>query len=125
MMPKYLIQYKFSILLSGFIVLLSLLPGGSMPHSSLFSIPFFDKFVHFGMYGTLGMVALLEFRCRQICLKKEFLLLSLLFFLSILMEVLQTTVVASRSAEWLDLIANFFGLTAAYAAYAFFRVFRS
>lgn len=124
-MLKYLIQYKFSILLAGFIVLLSLLPSSSMPHSSLFSIPFFDKFVHFGMYGSLGVVALLEFRCRQICLKKELLLLFLIFFLSTLMEVLQAAVVDTRSAEWLDLTANFFGLIAAYAAYAFFRVFRS
>jgi VanZ family protein len=124
-MLKYVIQYKFSILLAGFIVLLSLLPGNKMPHSSLFSIPYFDKFVHFGMYGSLGIVALLEFRCRQICLKKELLLLFLIFSLSTLMEVLQSAVVATRLAEWLDLIANLFGLIAAYAAYAFFRVFRS
>ncbi|MFO7670624.1 MAG: VanZ family protein [Bacteroidales bacterium] len=124
-MLKYVIQYKFSILLAGFIVLLSLLPGNTMPHSSLFSIPYFDKFVHFGMYGSLGVVALLEFRCRQICLKKELLLLLLIFCLSTLMEVLQSAVVATRLAEWLDLVANFFGLIAAYAAYAFFRVFRS
>lgn len=124
-MLKYVIQYKFSILLAGFIVILSLLPGNTMPHSSLFSIPFFDKFVHFGMYGSLGMVALLEFRCLQICLKKELLLLLLIFCLSTLMEVLQSALVATRLAEWLDLVANFFGLIAAYAAYAFFRVFRS
>ncbi len=121
-MLKYLIQYKFSILLAGIIVLLSLVPSSSMPDSRLFSISFLDKIVHFGMYGTFGFVALLE---SQQCFFREFLLLLSIFALSLLMEVLQATVVATRSAEWLDLVANFSGLVAAWLAYSFFRRFIS
>ncbi len=124
-MLKYLIQYKFSILLAAIIVLLSLVPSSSMPDSRLFSISFLDKIVHFGMYGTFGVVALLERRCNQQCFFREFLLLLSIFALSLLMEVLQATVVATRSAEWLDLVANFSGLLAAWLAYSFFRRFIS
>ena len=124
-MLKYLIQYKFSILLAAFIVLLSLIPSSSMPESRLFAISFLDKIVHMGMYGSLGLLALFERRCNQQCFFKEFLFLLALFALSLLMEILQATVVATRSAEWLDLIANAFGLMGAWLAYSFFRRFRS
>ena len=124
-MLKYLFQYKFSILLAGFIVLLSLVPSSSMPETRLYSIPFLDKMVHMGMYGALGLVALLERRCKQKCFPKEFLLLFLLFSLSTLMEILQATVVASRAAEWFDEVANFFGLAGAWLTYSFFRRFIS
>jgi len=124
-MLKYLFQYKFTILLTGFIVLLSLVPSSSMPQTRLYSIPFLDKIVHMGMYGSLGLVALLERRCKQKCFPKELLLLFLLFSLSTLMEILQATVVPSRSAEWFDEVANFFGLAGAWLTYSFFRRFIS
>ena len=124
-MLKYLIQYKFSILLAGFIVLLSLIPSSSMPESRLYSIPFLDKIVHIGMYGSLGLVTLLERHCQKLCFPKEFFLLFLLFALSTLMEILQATVVASRGAEWFDLAANFLGLAGAWLSYSFFRRFIS
>jgi len=124
-MLKYLFQYKFSILLAGIIVLLSLLPSSSMPDSRLFSIRFLDKIIHMGMYGTFGLVALLERRCKQQCFFREFFLLLSIFALSLMMEVLQATVVASRSAEWLDLAANASGLLAAWITYSIFRRFRS
>ena len=77
------------------------------------------------MYGSLGLVALLERRCKQKCFPKELLLLFLLFSLSTLMEILQATVVPSRSAEWFDEVANFFGLAGAWLTYSFFRRFIS
>lgn len=124
-MLKYLIQYKFSILLAAFIVLLSLVPSSSMPQTRLYSIPYLDKLVHICMYGSLGLVTLFERRCKKLCFPKEFLLLFLLFALSALMEVLQATVVASRGAEWFDLAANFIGLAGAWLTYSFFRRFIS
>ncbi len=75
------------------------------------------------MYGSLGLVALLERNCHQKCFPVELLLLFLIFALSVLMEVLQSTLVASRSAEWFDLIANFCGLAGAWLSYSFFRRF--
>jgi VanZ family protein len=124
-MLVYLVRYKFSILLSGFIALISLLPSSSLPDSSLFSIGFLDKIVHFGMYSLLGFVALLETGCPSPCRRIHVILLSLIFLLSTLIEILQATVVATRSAEWLDLAANFTGLVAGYTGYHIIRVIRS
>ena len=124
-MLSYLFQYKFSILLAGFIALLSLLPSSSIPDSSLFSINSLDKLVHFGMYGFFGFVALLESRCQKPCISPHLVLIFSIFILSTIIELLQATVVASRSAEWLDLVANGAGLAAGYVAYRIILSVRS
>jgi VanZ family protein len=121
----YLIRYKFSILLAGIIALLSLLPSSSLPDSDLFSIVFIDKLAHFGMYGLLGFVVLVETRCPRGCRGRHVFLLILVFFLSALIEVLQATLIVSRSAEWLDLAANGLGLYAGYLSYLVLLYIRS
>lgn len=123
-MLKYLFQYKFSIFLAGFIALLSLLPDSSIPDSSLFSISYLDKMVHAGMYGSFGFVALLEHRSRSPRINVQLLLLLVIFSISAVIEVLQATVVASRSAEWMDLLANLSGLLLGYLAYRLVRSLR-
>ncbi len=124
-MLKYLILYKFSIVLALIIALLSLVPSSSMPQSSLFSINSLDKIVHFSMYAFFGFVALLESRCKLDCQRYHTLLIFAIFSLSAIIEVLQATVVATRSAEWMDLFANFSGLLVGYLAFRFFRTIRS
>jgi VanZ family protein len=124
-MLNYIFQYKFTILLTLVIALLSLLPDSSMPESSLFSIPYFDKLVHFSMYTTIGFVALLESRCNGHCRMFHFLLLLGILMLSALIEVFQATLVATRSAEWLDLAANAFGLVSGYIVYRLYWLIRS
>lgn len=121
-MLSYVFQYKFSILLAIVIAMLSLLPSSSMPDSSLFSIPFLDKIVHFSMYASFGFVALLECRCKGQCVRFHLLLLMVIFIMSAIIEVLQATVVPTRAAEWFDLFANFTGLLSGYIT---FRVIRS
>ena len=124
-MLNYLFQYKLSILLAIIIALVSLIPSSSLPDSSLFSISYLDKIVHFSMYAFFGFVALLESRCRQHCLMFHLLLVFTIFFLSAVIEVLQATVVATRSAEWLDLLANSTGLLAGYLSYRILNKLRS
>ena len=120
-MLSYVFRYKFSILLAILIALLSLVPSSSFPDSSLFSIKFLDKFIHFSMYTLFGFVALLESRCQIQCVRFHLLLIMIIFIMSTVIEVLQATVVATRSAEWLDLLANFFGLLAGYIAFRIFK----
>lgn len=124
-MLNFLIRYKFSITLAVFIAMLSLLPGNSMPDSSLFSIPALDKIAHFSLYTLFCFVALLESRCGTDCLGFHVLLLLAIFTLSAVIEVLQATVVPARSAEWLDLLANGSGLFAGYIAFRVFSMLRS
>jgi VanZ family protein len=120
-MLSYVFRYKFTILLAFLIVLLSLVPSSSMPSSRLFSIPYLDKMVHISMYAAIGFVALMECRCRQNCFIRHAILVLILFFMSAVIEVLQATVVASRAAEWYDLLANFLGLAGGYIAFRILR----
>ena len=126
-MLSYVFQYKFTILLLAFIALLSLVPGENMPGSFLFSIPHIDKIIHMSMYAALGFVALAESRRDQSRLGMHVLLLLFFFALSAMIEILQATVVAARSAEWFDLLANFLGLIGGYIAHRLiggWRIFR-
>ena len=123
-MLSYVFQYKFTILLVLVISLLSLVPGENMPGSFLFSIPHIDKIIHMGMYASLGFVALVESRLNLPRIAKHVLLLLAIFAMSALIEILQATVVAARSAEWFDLLANFLGLIFGYIAYRIIGRFR-
>ena len=126
-MLSYVFQYKFTILLLVVIALLSLVPGENMPGSFLFSIPHSDKIIHMSMYASLGFVALAESHRNQSRLGMQVLLLFSIFTLSAIIEILQATVVAARSAEWFDLLSNFLGLIAGYIAHRLiggWRIFR-
>lgn len=116
-MLSYVFQYKFTILMAMAIALLSLVPGNNMPASFLFAIPHIDKIVHMCMYAALAFVALSESRRDHPRLGMHALLLFAFFFLSAIIEILQATVVAARSAEWFDLLANFTGLIGGYIVY--------
>lgn len=123
-MLSYVFRYKFTILLAVLIVLLSLVPSSSMPSSRVFNIPYLDKLVHIAMYGAIGFVALMECQCRQKCLARHAVLVLILFTMSAMIEILQATVVASRAAEWYDLLANFLGLSGGYVAFRILRKLR-
>lgn len=121
-MLSYVFRYKFSILLAIAIAIVSLIPSSDFPESPLFSITFIDKIVHFSMYTLFGFVALLESRCQRQCVGFHLLMILVIFIMSAMIEVLQATVVATREAEWLDLLANFLGLCVSYLAYRILRI---
>lgn len=116
-MLSYILQYKFSILLAVVITIVSLIPGNNIPDLPLFSIRFMDKIVHFSMYGSFAFVSLLESRCSKQCLRFHLILLSAIFVMSMVIEILQATLVATRAAEWLDLAANILGIVTGYVAF--------
>ena len=116
-MLRYIFQYKFSILLAIVIALLSLAPANNFPFTSVYRIPYIDKIVHILMYAPFGFVALLESRCESKCHQLYVFIMLGILLASVLIEVLQATVIAYRGAEWYDLLANFFGLAAGYLAF--------
>jgi len=126
-MLRYLFKYKFSLLLITLIFLLCLAPSSSLPQTRLWSIPYFDKIVHFLMYAPLCFVALMESRfSRQRFIVHVLIILGLLLFIGVI-ELLQATLAPSRAAEWADLFANFSGLFVGYLAYRLLgglRIFR-
>ena len=69
------------------------------------------------MYASFGFVALMESRCLLNCHRFHLLLIISMFIMSAIIEVLQATVVATRGAEWLDLVANLLGLLGGYMAF--------
>jgi VanZ family protein len=69
------------------------------------------------MYASFGFVALMESPCLQKCHRFHLLLIVSIFIMSAIIEVLQATVVATRGAEWLDLVANLLGLFGGYLAF--------
>jgi VanZ family protein len=126
-MLRYVFQYKFSILLVIVIALLCLVPSSRIPQSSLFSIPYFDKIVHFSMYAPLCFVALMESRITRQHSVYHIIIIVIILLLSGLIEILQATVVSSRAAEWSDVLANLMGLLFGYLAFRIlggFRLFR-
>jgi len=126
-MLRYVFQYKFSILLAIVISLLSLAPSSRFPISSIWDIPHIDKIIHMLMYASLGFVALIESRCTRPCRGYHFIILLGILLASALIEVLQATVVLSRGAEWVDVLANLVGLVASYLAFRLiggWRLFR-
>ena len=116
-MLRYIFQYKFSILIAIVIALFSLVPANNFPFTSVYRIPYIDKIVHILMYAPLGFVALLESRCKPKCHQLYVFILLGILLASVLIEVLQATVISSRGAEWYDLLANFTGLAAGYLAF--------
>ena len=116
-MLRYIFQYKFSILLAIVIALLSLAPANNFPFTSVYRIPYIDKIIHILMYAPLGFVALSESRCKPKCHHLYVFIMLGILLASVLIEVLQATVISSRGAEWYDLLANFFGLATGYLAF--------
>lgn len=126
-MLRYMFQYKFSILLAILIILLSLAPASAFPRDTFWSIPYIDKIIHMAMYASFGFVALMESRCQRQCIGYYLLILFTIFLVSAIIEILQATVVASRGAEWYDLLANLLGVVAGYLAFRLFgrwKIFR-
>lgn len=126
-MLRYVIKYKFSILLAFVIALLSLVPSSRLPDSVLYSIPYIDKIAHCIMYGSLAFVALMENRCSLQCTVYHLVIILGILVSSALIEILQATVVPGREAEWIDLLSNSLGLLAGYLCFRLlggFRIFR-
>jgi len=126
-MLRYVFRYKYSILLTFLIALLCLIPSSRIPHTSLFYIPHFDKFVHFSMYAPLSFVAFMESRITRQYSRHHLYIISAIFLLGGTIEILQATLVTSRTAEWTDMLANFIGLMTGYLAFRLlgdYRIFR-
>lgn len=120
-----MIRYKFSILTAILILLLSLIPGNNLPDASLFDFKHMDKLVHLGMYGCFSLALLSEIKCRKPCLFLHLFLLFLALLMSLFLEFIQALLVAGRSAEWTDLLANFLGLFSGYVLYRITGLVRS
>jgi len=122
----YLYKYKFTVILGCIIILLSLLPGSSLPGIPIAAWPGFDKLVHFSMYTVLSFTIFFEMRCERKCVLKFILTCMLILAFSSLLELFQKFINAlERSAEILDFLANLFGILTGFFLYLIYRHIKS
>ena len=110
MLINCLKHYPLSLLTVLAILLLSLLPIGSIEMAE--DVPFFDKWTHMVMYACLALVIVWEYtrRHRPVSLVRLF-LWGLLFPIALggIVELLQAYATTYRSGEWLDWAADAVG----------------
>ena len=122
-------QFWKTILFSIIILILCLLPSSGTSHSRL-NIPHFDKILHFGFYFMLSVIFVYEIRLNHVNRKKsnksssKFRKIVIVFLycvvLGLLIEILQHYLIASRSDDLLDLVADTLG---AIFGIVFMRIF--
>jgi len=100
----------FSILVALIIIYLSLTSSDTFEKVSIFKIPFLDKIVHFGMYFGLMSVIIFENRKTLKSTRHLFLIALIPLFYGILMEILQSTLTATRTGSFYDAIINLAGI---------------
>lgn len=118
-MLKTILKYPLSLLLAAAITYLSLM---DVPEVDLGEVPFFDKWVHFVMYGSLAAMLYIEkvyslYKAKALpwisgITSTHLLMFSLIpSLLGGLLEILQANCTnGHRSGDWLDFYADVFGV---------------
>jgi VanZ family protein len=114
-MPRALRPHTWKILAIGWFLLTTILliiPGNALPKTNLVSIPDFDKIVHVGLFAVLS--ALTFKSVRKLPLSKVFLVWLAITAYGTAMEYVQLYLVANRSFDVIDIIADSFGALLGY-----------
>ncbi|ADY29702.1 VanZ family protein [Cellulophaga lytica] len=106
----------YTILFISWVVLITLLSLFSFSNTDLPSvkIPYIDKLVHFTFYSVatlLGVLSLKDFfNIKKVKTLIIWYLAFILIVYGIIIEILQHTITVTRSAEFLDFVANTIGV---------------
>lgn len=94
-------------------VVLLTLPGDNLPDTGLFDIPYFDKYVHFGMFSGLTFLFCYPFAMSDVSprlLIKNFIQIAIYSTLyGIAMEYVQKYFVRGRSFDLTDIVFDTLG----------------
>lgn len=107
-------KYLIPALAWGLIILLAIsLPPGNIPKTGLFSIPHFDKLVHFALFAIWGLMLFAGFRKQRpgSLFQRNPALLAVAtgFIYAILTELLQHFCLTGRQGSYFDVLADLFG----------------
>ncbi len=94
------------------ILIMSGIPGSSLPSTSFQGIPHFDKIVHVGLYFPLSFFIMAELSlAKKSTIKKYSSLFSLLVVAMYggSIELAQDYIFIQRSADWMDFASDLFG----------------
>lgn len=115
-----LVNYKFTILTLGIIIFLSLAGSNNINTPNIFKFKNSDKLVHFGMYGFLTLIYLME---RTGFLKKKtsknktkWFYVLWIIIIGAIIEIVQP-IIAGREKDIWDFIANTSGVILAYLTF--------
>lgn len=102
-------KYKLTLLITLVILVLCIIPVPEVPE--LADVPFFDKWVHFLMFGSMTMAMYIDRKLARQELNISFILLAFLIpsLWGGLMELVQAYCTTCRSGDWLDFLADAFG----------------
>ncbi len=112
---QFLKKYSFlpAVLFFIITVVLLTLPGNRFPKSHLFDIPYFDKWVHIGMFCTLCFLYSFPIVHFSISESKKKYWFRMILFLGIiygvLMEFVQKYWAINRSFDIMDMVADAIG----------------
>jgi VanZ family protein len=94
-------------------VILLTLPGSSFPKSPLFDLPYFDKWVHIGLFGLLCFLFSYPITFFSIShQQKKYWFWTILFLgisYGVIMEFVQKYWVSNRSFDLMDMVADAIG----------------
>ncbi len=116
------IKYHKTLTIMLVVTFLSLMNTSDIEPRKIFSIPHFDKIVHFLMYFTMAFFLMFEYYLHhkhKITRIVQILLIPLFWGAS--MEMAQFLLTNYRGAEWWDMIANTLGVITAYFFVYIFR----
>ena len=115
---SFIHRFRLTILIATVILILSLMPGSSLPGISWGDMVSLDKWAHFIMYGSLSFVWAYEWlpsdTSRQ--LKRYIMILTATAVFGVMLESLQLILNSDRYFEVLDIIANIIGSMAGLTA---------
>lgn len=110
-----------SLLWATIILLAFSIPGNKVAKVSLFRIPHFDKFIHFTLIMVLAILLISELNRFKAELRVQASAIIWGVIISVgygvLLEGLQYFIFSSRTASYLDVLANFTGAIAAIFIY--------
>ena len=111
-MLSFILKYYRSVLIAIVIFILTTIHGNNINTVQFLPIPIMDKLAHFFVFLILSLFLFSDIKKNNaIPLKKTILIV---FFVTLiyglLIEAVQLFFIVHRSAEFLDVLANFFGI---------------
>ena len=102
------IKLVLGILWSLTILVMCVIPAGNLPDTNI-SIPYFDKIVHFGIFGILSFILISIFKEQYNYKKSIVITLIICSIYGYVIELLQKYVSSGRSYEFLDVLFDIIG----------------
>lgn len=107
-------RYFIPAVVWGLVILIAIsMPPGNIPKSGIFSIPHFDKFVHFALFAVFGLLFSYGFfkQSKQGAFHLRFVLFTVLagIIYGSFTEILQHFYFTGRDGNIIDVLFNLFG----------------